>query len=173
MKREVLFNNKWLRIVLLDGWFVASEPAQCLSNKAVAVLPYRVNESGKYEYLARFELNPAHMTGQDHQLSIITGACETGYTLHHAYHELLEEAGYDIDPSRFNYHGVVNPNKSSCTILALYSVEISDKDEQKLYRGDGSKHESKEFAKWVTREELVWAKDPYIHTIMIRMLEEE
>ena len=165
--REVLFDSPFIRVVKLDGWFYSTEPAQSKGNLAVAVLPYRKTGHGK-EFLSRFELNPAHMTDHQHQVSIITGACETGDPLYHAKHELLEEAGYDIPEQRFNHHGFVCPAKASSMKLHLYSVRILAKDKRKEYHGDGSRNESKEFAEWVDREMMVYAKDPYIHTIMMR-----
>lgn len=168
IKREVLFKNKWLRVVRLDDWFVASEPTQSKNNIAVAVLPYR-KIGGVIEYLSRFELNPAHMTDKKHQMSIITGACETGNPLYHAKMEVLEEAGYDIPEERFKSHGIVTPLKASATKLHLFSVRVYKKDKRGKYEGDGSKNESREYADWVSYDDIIWAKDPYIHTIMIRM----
>jgi len=168
MKREVLFNHKWLRVVKLDGWFVASEPAQSKYNRAVAVLPWRKKQNSPPEFLSRFELNPAHMDRGTHQPSIITGACETGKPLYHAQAELYEEGGYAISQSRFKYHGYVCPLKASCTKLHLYSIRIIGRDKQVLAQGDGGEHEQKEFVDWVSREEMIYAKDPYIHTIIMR-----
>ena len=172
-KRKVLFDNKWLRVVELDGWFVASEPAASKNNMAVAVLPYYYYSNpntGKYsyEFLSRFELNPAHMTNTKHQLSVITGACETGNPLYHAKMELLEEGGYDIPEDRFKFLGVVCPLKASSTKLHLYTVRIYGKDKQIVANGDGGEHEKKEYAQWVSREEMITCKDPYVHTIMMR-----
>lgn len=170
MKREVLFNNKWLRVVKLDGWFIASEAAQCINDIAVAVLPYRKDRYGTIEYLSRFELNPAHLDEPGkHQVSIITGACETGESLYHAKMEVLEETGYDISEDRFIPHGIVCPNKTSTTKLHLFSVRILAKDKQNDYTGDGSNNEAKEYADWVSYDTMLQAKDPYIHTIMMRM----
>ena len=171
-KREVLFEDKWLRVVKLDGWFVASEPTQSKDNKAVAVLPYRLDDEGDpMEFLSRLELNPAHM-GDDPaaQLSIITGACETGDPLYHAKMELLEEGGYNIDEERFEFLGVVNPMKASSTRLYLYAVEIKDTDIQGVFEGDGSTNEAKESAEWVIAPLMLTAKDPYIQSIMMRLM---
>jgi len=175
MKRKVLFKSSHLNVIELDGWFYATEPANSEDNLAVAVLPWR-KRKGEVEFLARFELNPAHLlcssyvkcTDTPHQVSIITGACETSDPLHHAKMELLEEAGYCIDESRFKSYGVVSPIKSSCTKLCLYAVRVTAKDTQLDYRGDGSGNESKEFAQWVDRYTMVAAKDPYIQTIILR-----
>ena len=175
MKRRVLFKSTHLNVVELDGWFYATEPANSEKNLAVAVLPYRKSKNN-IEFLARFELNPAHLLFENHtrwadglhQVSIITGACETGDPLYHAQHELIEEAGYHVDQSRFNFHGIVSPIKSSCTQMCLYSIRILSRDRQLTYRGDGSGNESKEFAEWVDRSTMIQAKDPYIHTIILR-----
>jgi len=179
--RKVLFDHKWLRVVELDGWFVASEPAQSKHNMAVAVLPYRVKrnktlqlmtKSSKYtvkhEFLSRFERNPAHMTDLLPQVSIITGACETGNPLYHAKMELLEEGGYDIPEDRFESVGIVSPMKASCTKLHLYTVRIYGRDKREEPKGDGSEHEKKEYASWVSKATMIGAKDPYIHTIILR-----
>ena len=179
--RKILFDNKWLRTVLLDGWFVASEPAQSKNNTAVAVLPYRIkreksmklcvtkdNYNYKHEFLSRFECNPAHVIDLLHQVSIITGACETNNPLYHAKMELLEEGGYDIPEDRFKFVGIVNPMKASCTKLHLYTVRILGKDKHIIPKGDGSKYEQKEYASWVSRDTMIAAKDPYIQTIILR-----
>ncbi len=180
-KRKVLFDHKWLRVVELDGWFVASEPAQSKHNMAVAVLPYRkkkipvigghpveLDSPYCHQFLARYELNPAHMTDLLHQPAAITGACETGKPLYHAKMELLEEGGYNIPEDRFKFQGIVSPMKASCTKLHLYTVRIYQKDEQLVAKGDGGKHEQKEYASWVDRKVMVACKDPYIHTMMLR-----
>jgi len=173
--RKVLFDHKWLRVVELNGWFAASEPAASKDNLTVAVLPFRkVREDNtkdtifKNQFLSRFERNPAHMTDLLHQVSIITGACETGNPLYHAQQELKEEGGYDIPQERFRFMGEVCPMKASCSRLHLYSVRIFNKDEQVDPTGDGSIHEQKEYVSWVSRETMLAAKDPYIHTIMLR-----
>jgi 8-oxo-dGTP pyrophosphatase MutT (NUDIX family) len=167
--RQVLFENKWMSVVLLDGWFVASEPSASKDNMAVAVLPYRV-KGGRIEYLARMEKNPAHITAPDiPQMSIITGACETGKPLYHAKTELLEEGGYDISESRFIPCGIVNPLKGSCTRMFLYGIRIYPRDRQTEPEGDGGGHEQTESAAWQTHNEMLWAKDPYIQTIMMRL----
>lgn len=165
--RKVLFDSKWLRVVELDGWFHASEPSQSKDNKAVAVLPYRMRKTGP-QFLSRFELNPAHMTDLIHQVSVITGACETGNPRYHAKMELLEEGGYDIEEDRFKFLGVVNPMKASCTELYLYIVRIYNRDDREDPRGDGGNHESKEYASWVERKVMLACKDPYAHTMMLR-----
>lgn len=170
--REILFEDKWLRVVKLNGWFVASEPTQSKDNMAVAVLPYKLDEEGDAcQYLSRLELNPAHMEEEDkHQISVITGACETGNPLYHAKMELLEEGGYDIPESRFNFVGMVNPMKASCTKLYLYVVEIEDTDIQGAYEGDGSDNESREDCAWFAPPLMITAKDPYIQTMIMRQM---
>ena len=174
--RKVLFKNPWLTVVELDDWFIATEPTQSKGNRAVAVLPYRevsappnaTSWQHRNEFLARFELNPAHMTGLSHQTSIITGACETGNPLHHAKAELLEEGGYDIPEDRFVFLGIVSPIKTSCTKLHLYAVQIYLGDKQVPAQGDGGVHDRKEYAEWVSKDTMIAAKDPYIHTIIMR-----
>jgi 8-oxo-dGTP pyrophosphatase MutT (NUDIX family) len=168
--RKVLFNNKWLSVVLLDGWFVASEPSASKYNLAVAILPYRLRKTG-VEFLARIERNPAHTVLKQHQISIITGACETGNPLRHAQIELLEEGGYDIETDRLLHCGIVNPLKTSCQRLCLYSVRILSRDKQVTPAGDGSEHEQHDYAEWHSYQDMVWAKDPYIQTIILRLKE--
>lgn len=169
--RKVLFNNKWLSVVLLDNWFVASEPSASKYSMAVAVLPYRLKKTG-VEFLARMERNPAHAAFPYFpQISIITGACETGNPLRHAQAELLEEGGYDIRTDRLLHCGVVSPLKTSCTRLHLYSVRILSRDKQTAPTGDGSKHERHDYAEWHSYQDMVWAKDPYIQTIILRLRE--
>ena len=168
----MIFDNKWLRVVKLNGWFISCEPGTSKDNKAVAVLPYRRDEYGDpVEFLSRIELNPAHMVkDEEHQISIITGACETGDALYHARMELIEEGGYDIPEDRFEFLGIVNPQKSSSTRLYLYAVEITDEDIQGFYEGDGSYNESKEYCEWICSTIMIIAKDPYIQTIILRLM---
>lgn len=165
--RKVLFDSQWLRVVELNGWFHASEPSISKDNKAVAVLPYRKNKNS-IQFLSRFELNPAHMTDLIHQVSVITGACETGNPRYHAKMELLEEGGYNIPEERFKFLGVVNPMKASCTQLYLYIIRIYQKDKREEAKGDGGEHESKEYADWVDRQTMINCKDPYAHTMILR-----
>ena len=166
---KTLFENKWIEVVELNGWFTATKPVQSKDNKTVAVLPYRIKDNKK-EFISRFELNPAHLDGEmNHQVSIITGACETGDPLFHARMELREEAGYEIPEDRFMFHGIVRTSKTSMSKMHLYSVKINESDEQLAYSGDGSGNEAKEYAEWVSYLDMLTAKDPYIHTIMLRM----
>lgn len=173
--REILFDNKWVRVVKLNGWFVSTEPAASKDNKAVAVLPYKRDEFGDpMEFLSRLELNPAHMEDEtSQQISIITGVCETGDALYHARMELLEEGGYNIPEERFEFLGVVNPQKASCTKLHLYAVEIKEDDIQGTYEGDGSENEAKEDCAWLCSTLMITAKDPYIQSIMLRLMAKE
>lgn len=174
MIKTTLYRANFIHVVKLNGWFEAVEHANCKNNISVAVLPYRLRKTG-IEFLSRFELNPAHLQSDfihcadtPHQVSIITGACETGNSLYHAKHELLEEGGYDISESRFKYVGHVAPAKSSCTTMHLYVVRIISSDRRCLYAGDGTQNEKREFSEWVTRDVMIAAKDPYIHTIILR-----
>jgi len=170
MKKQILFNNKWINVIEINNWFIATEPTSCYKSRSVAVLPYRTVKFNCLEYLARFELNPAHLEKEgEHQLSIITGVCETKDTLYHAQQELKEEAGYSLAQKRFEFLGIVRPLKTSTTKMYLYTVEIKETDQQQKYHGDGTENEKKEFAKWVSEIELINAKDPYIHTILFRM----
>jgi len=170
MKKKVLFKNDWLSTYILNGWYVVSEETRCKNGQLVAVLPWRV-KNNEVQYLARFEENLAHGgEGKFSDVSIITGGCETKDILYHAQEELAEEAGYHVDRDRFRSHGVCKPLKSSMSTMNLFSVRIISKDVRREAKGDGSHGEQGSFCDWVDRRTLIIeGKDPYIHTIMMRM----
>lgn len=170
-EKKLLFENKWLNVYELAGWFVASSPARSKDHKAVAVLPYIVDEDGDpVTFLARLEYNPAHGATKDClDVSIITGACETGDQLHHAKMELLEESGYDIEEDRFEHMGMVRLGKADMTEMHLYAVEITAYDIQGDQIPDGD-NESVEDVMWVSAPVMLTSKDPYTQTIMLRQM---
>jgi hypothetical protein len=168
MQRKTLFKNDWVSTVLLNGWYIATEESRCPGNNLVAVLPWRL-KSGERQYLARFEENLAHGGEDNYPTSIITGGCETKDILHHAQDELLEEGGYNIERHRFIPLGTCHPLKSSFAVMNLFTVRIINTDKRVRAEGDGTLGEKGAWCSWVGHGTLIWAKDPYIHTILVRM----
>lgn len=167
MEREVLFENQWVSLVKLDGWCVAAEQTRCKGGALVAVLGYRKSDDpAGVEYVGRFEWCPAHSNTKEHELSSITGGVDTDDIEMDALRELAEEAGIFKSKSDLIYLGTCNPIKSDCATMYLFAVECEEIGES---HGDGSHSKHGAFCKWVSEDIMVACKDPYVHTMMLRL----
>lgn len=169
MKREVLFKNSWLSTVLLNGWYVATEETRTINDNLVAVMPWRLFDNQRL-ILARREENLAHYGEKKFPLGTITGGCEKYLDIKkHAQEELMEEGGYRIPLKRFRKHGICYPLKSSKAKMHLYSVQIFPSETRKRSTGDGSIGEEDSSCQWITGDQFLRTKDPYGHTIFMRV----
>jgi hypothetical protein len=171
MSKQLLFKNEWLSTMLYNGWYVATEETRC-RNTLVCVLPYR-RVSNKFEFLLRYEHNPAHESEdsdmKEYVPSAITGGCEKYNPKQHAVEELAEEGGYHMRAERMIFLGTCRPLKSSSCTMHIYAVSISALDVQTNASGDGTPGETGAWPDWVDEEELLRCKDPYIHTALLRL----
>lgn len=138
---KVLFEDNWFQVVDVKGTIG-------LKNKemSVAVLPYRVNEMGMITEIGLLkELN--YFREGDYAQTLITGTIEyeDDSLLLTAKRELLEEGGFELDPSdndRWIFLGPVYLYKSSDQMIPIFAVDVTG-IEQKTAKGDGSEKEAK------------------------------
>jgi 8-oxo-dGTP pyrophosphatase MutT (NUDIX family) len=178
IRHEMLYHNRWVSLVKLvapnygvDG-YVYSHETRC-NGKVVAVLPYRVNDSGpepRLEVLLRDEITPCWSLDES-QLSAITGGWEKGDDEDcrlTADRELWEEAGYRA-PHLFTL-GTCRGTKSSDTVYHLFGVCLTGVPRTGDGHGDGSTLEARATCRWVTPEELaVRTVDPLASVLWLRL----
>ena len=162
---NILFQNKFLAIVDRDGYTFLRE-VRC-DGKIVAMLPFRrlVNQ---IEFLARLEVCPPH--GPELELCSITGGVDPEETVPEAARqELWEEAGYEASEKELVPLGEVRPSKSSDTIVYLFAVDVTEK-EQMTAPGDGTAYEAGASVQWVDFDQGLQITDPLFVTAMARLM---
>lgn len=171
---ETLLNNKWLSVVekTLDNGskYVYSKSIWC-NGEGVAILPYRrKNEEHQLQFLGRFEVCPAH--SDEIELCSITGGmdCEGESPVFTAVRELKEEAGIIVTLEQMLYLGTVRPSKSSDTVTHLFAVDLDTGYMQEEAIGDGTLGEVGAYCEWVNTVDVMSAKDPLLHAIMMRLI---
>lgn len=162
-----LFVSRFLAVVERDGYIFVRE-VRCGGN-IVSVLPFRNTGTGQ-QYLARRETCPAHASiNQQPELCSITGGVDSGTSpLETARLELLEEAGYSVDPGEFVPLGNVKPSKAMDTVAHLFAIDVSDKRPQAAM-GDGSKWEVGASVVWVSEGEGLEIGDPLFIAALARL----
>lgn len=171
MKRKTLFENDWLSVIELDGWYVASEESRTKDNTLVAVLGFRHRMSdghwNELEFVGRYEWCPAHNQHGRLELSTLTGGVESADEEQDAVRELAEEAGVEKRTDELIDLGTVFPIKSSTACLRLFAVYVTE--ELTRTKGDGTRGEQDAFCEWVSERTMLSCKDPYMHTMIMRL----
>ncbi|MCC3687448.1 NUDIX domain-containing protein [Bacillus cereus] len=173
-----LFKNKWNTVVekeMDNGCRYVYNKAEWCNSQGVAILPFRnvvVNNWGftEREYLGRFEVCPAH--SEEIELCSITGGMdkEGEAPVVTAWRELIEEGGYKVPVENIIYLGTVRPSKASDTTTHLFAVDLGDGFEEVEAVGDGTIGEEGAYCDWITGKQLVDAKDPLLHAMVMRLL---
>lgn len=177
-----LFKNKWLTIrkkTLENGCEYIYSHADWCNSEGVAILPFRVvmdyslTELGipKREFLGRYEICPAH--SDEVELCSITGGMdkEGERPVFTAVRELEEEGGYRVNPEHVIHLGAVRPSKSSDNIMNLFAVDVDKANATKVEAvGDGTLGEEGSYCEWIDAVQLANAKDPLLHTMLVRLL---
>lgn len=173
-KIEQLFSDKWLSVnkKTMDNGseYIYSNSPWCKSN-GIAILPFRKAKDGYPEFLGRFEICPAH--SDEIELCSITGGMdkEGESPALTAVRELIEEGGYKVPLENVISLGTVRPSKSSDSTNHLFAVNLDNGAEEVEAVGDGTLGEEGAYCSWISLEELVDAKDPLLHSIFLRALE--
>ena len=148
-----------------------SHETRC-AGKIVAVLPVRVTETG-IQFLLRKELTPAWNGGSDRVfINAITGGMETKFSDsilvnldYTVINELKEEAGYEVTADELYRLGVVRAGKSCDSVYFLYTVDLTNK-EQQLPEPD-SKLEEMETVFW---SDTVYKSDDFLPYVMYQKM---
>jgi len=158
---RVLYENEYVQVLDRDGYYYWHEK----QNLGVALLVYRGNG---FEFLGRFELNPAHST--ELEACSITGKIDGGETARlAAIRELKEETGYQCGSKDLEELGLFYPFKSSDYRLHGFAIDVSGQRRGKA-KGDGSKAEEKANCKWLSRKELLQSNDAIVGALVARWL---
>jgi len=179
MKREILYETKWLQLLRLTDPGNGIHGYDCTHLKwsngtGIAVLPYRRAQphapiiGGEYsEYLLRWEVTPCW--GPDPLCSSITGGMDKDGESHLlcAMRELHEEGGYDCqDESRWKNLGTCRPSKASTTTMHLFAVDLTDCKRTEAF-GDGSELEDRAHCEW--HRDLGVAVDSLVGLMFFRL----
>lgn len=153
MSRRVLWENGWIRVVEIDGWYTCTE--LCVDGRktdGVLVIGLRM-ELSQPEFLVRMEHTPCH--GEGLNLTSITGNIDEGETPGQAaVRELLEESGYSAQESRMKYLGWVYPSKASDYKQHLFAVDLTGLPQGDIV-GDGTKGEEGAYSMWVKFDDAI------------------
>lgn len=162
---KVLFKHDYMSIRDKGGYIYVHEDK--MDGTQVAILIYRTDESPGI--LGRFEVCPPH--GPEPQLSSVTGSYDKkGIKLIElAISEVKEETGFEVTAEEMAYLGIVRPSKGTDTIVYLYAVDVTGK-QQKEAAGDGTVLEASAYTEWVSTEQAITSKDPLLSTMIARAL---
>lgn len=167
---EILHKTEWLSLRKMvdpskgvDGYIFSHED-RC-NGHIVSILPFRI-EDGRYEVLLREEVTPAW--DLEHPIiSSITGGVDVDESpLESVTRELLEEAGYRVQPSQMIELGFTFGIKSSDTHYHLYGVDLTWVHRE-MARGDGSELEAKARCVWTT--DVSAARDPLVYASFFKL----
>lgn len=170
---EEKFHSKWISVQekTLDngGKYLYSTSPWC-NSQGVAIVPFRRTSDNELEFLGRFELCPAH--SDDIELGAIMGGMdkedeEANVT---AWRELIEEGGFKVPLENVIPLGTSRPNKSSDTTMYLFAVDLDLGYEKVEATGDGTLVEEGGYSDWISFEDLAYAKEPLLQTIVLRLI---
>ncbi|MFJ8247371.1 NUDIX hydrolase [Peribacillus asahii] len=174
---KALFQSKWVTVnekTLDNGGKYLYMSSDWCKSKGVAILPYRevvVNAWGHKElqFLGRYELCPAH--SDEIELGAIMGGMdkEGEEPVVTAWRELQEEAGYKVPIENIVYLGTARPSKASDNTIYLFGVNVDKGFELVDATGDGTLVEEGGYSKWVSKSEMVFAKEPLLSVMHMRL----
>ena len=156
MKREILWEDQWLRVTKLNDWYTSYEQVK---GDGICVI---VLSPETKEVLVRMEHTPCHGEGLRH--TSITGLCDVpGESPEEtAVRELDEEANIITSADNLLTMGWVYPSKASNFKLHRYALSIN-KSIVPLTppRGDSTEGEKGAYCIWVDYDEaFVMVKCP-------------
>jgi hypothetical protein len=170
-----LFKSKWITVVekTLDngGKYLYTKADWCNSH-GVAILPFRRSKGEPWqplEFLGRYEMIPSH--SDELELGAIMGGCDhegedPDVT---AWRELMEEGGYKVPIENIIDLGISRPSKSTDSTMHLFAVDLDEGFEEVEATGDGTLVEEGGYSKWISLEEMVYANEPLLQTMYLRM----
>lgn len=156
-----LYHNKWLSLFQVGNYVYSHETRS--NGHLVALLVVDSSKPGRV--FGRMELCPAHFDG--FQLTSITGGVEHDDPVTTALHELKEEAGYDGKAHELFSLGTARPSKSADTVVHFYLYDTKGKQPGEAI-GDGSEGEKGAYCKWVSVEDAIHCKCPFMGTMIAR-----
>jgi 8-oxo-dGTP pyrophosphatase MutT (NUDIX family) len=169
---ELLFENEWLSVYSIEGWYIFSHESRSKKGELVAVLAFTENYEGDLnEILGRYEICPAH--GPKHELTSINGGVEKEDTPDTAaLRELWEEGGFKVGGKDLIHLGTIKPMASSDCVVHLYGVNVTDiKDLRREDSiGDGTKGEEGAYCKWLFFEDAIKnTQSAYLNSLILRI----
>jgi len=176
---KTLFETKWSSIIkktMDNGSVYEYLHSPWCNGEGVAILPFRRTASSftrldaiDYEFLGRFEVCPAH--SNDFELCSITGGMDKQgeNPMITAWRELIEEGGYRVPLENIIPLGTVRPSKASDTKTHLFAVNLDKGFDEFEAIGDGTPCEEGAYCKWVSRDNILLAKDSLLHAMYVRL----
>jgi len=170
-KTRTLHKNEWVSLMVFEDpengvpAYVYSHETRC-DGHIVALLPYRTDKNGDFEFLLRNEPNPI-WNRKDMSICSITGGLEWEDLLGTCANELKEEGGYSADQSEFISLGKSFGTKSTDTIFHLYTIDLTDRTREEA-TGDGSALEEQSECFWC--KTISASVDPLIYVMYYRLM---
>lgn len=161
---EMVFETSFLQIKkTADNYFYMHE--KYCEGQVVAVVPFKkAANASKFEYLARFEICPAH--GKEPELCSITGGKISGSSAEYcACQKILQKAGLTVTEKDLIPLGLVKPSKASDTRAYLFAVNVTGKQR---YIQPGNGEQAIETI-WIDYEKAIEVEDPLLITILTRL----
>jgi len=167
-KGKKLCGDEWLSLMKMKCGYTYMHEERC-DGKIVAIFVYTKKDGYIDKILGRYEETPPHDDGI--ALASITGGVEKGQeTIDTALMELKEEAGITAEEKDLVYLGDVKPSKAADTVISLYAIDMTGKeDTMEDPKGDGSEGEKEAYVEWIDVLEMINAKDPLLHTMFLRL----
>lgn len=174
---DELYHNEWVSLnKIVDPergikGYVFSHETRC-QGFIVSILPYRLRIPARglrpiREYLLKSEITPCWVIDEP-VLSTVTGGYEGKSFEEDAVREILEETGYEIKVEELISLGTSYASKSSDTMYALFTVDLTDKIQGEAL-GDGTRLESEAKTYWVTEEKILECRDPQASVLFLRL----
>lgn len=134
--------------------------------KIISILPYRIKENGRKEFLLRKEVTPSWNPIKE-SLSTITGGFEKNL-LDTVIMELEEEAGYKVSKEDIIDLGDIRTSKGTDTMYYLYSIDLTKHNKGEAI-GDGSQLEEDAWCEW--HDSIHQCEDSLAYVSYYRLLE--
>ena len=122
------------------------------------------------KFLSRVEATPCWEYTNPVMSSLTGGVDKNNTPLKTAQIELREEAGYIVNEDEIISLGTTYSTKSSDSVYHLFAVEITQ-ETSKIKAVAESELEKTSYCKWVSKEEIIEAKDPFIIVLMTKLLQ--
>lgn len=176
MKVETLFDNEWVSVKMVDGWYVFTTESRTQDSSLVAVVPFTLKEERAFggktidKILGRYERNPAHDDGMP--LVCITGGVDHGDTPPEAaVAELWEEGGFALEEKDLIELGTMRPLASSDATVYLYAVDVTGLEDirNENPEGDGTIGEQDAYCDWIIEDDAVNCKSANMMAALLRL----
>jgi len=178
---ELLKGDKWVELRVIKSpkhkinGYTYSHEIRCNGN-IVSVLPFKKidneNNFNSFLFLSRVEATPCWEFDKP-LISSLTGGVDPENTIKETViKEIREESGFIVNESDLIDLGESYSIKSSDTTYHLYAVEVNKYTELKEMISE-SELENSSYCRWLTKDEVLESKDPFLTVLMTRLFKEK